>query len=170
MMRLANQSRMALFSPKMRSNVGSMVSRSSSVSFTSKTIRGSWAIWPRQPRISPDCIFVLAAGTIESTRLALDSLQAPAMGAKRMGSNLMAHLRSDITAQIRRSAIPGLPSQPTELEMAALLVRGTTSDGHEYHMQVTASAGGSSDANLFAAVPDLDLLNALRANQDPGWI
>src|SRR5205823_9163244 len=59
---------------------------------------------------------------------------------------------------------------PTELEMAALLVRGTTSDGHEYHLQVTASAGGSSDANLFTAVPDLDLLNALRANQDPGWI
>ena len=124
----------------------------------------------RQPLISPDCIFVLAAGTIESTRLALDSLQAPAMGTKRMGSNLMAHLRSDITAQIRRSAISGLPAQPTELEMAALLVRGATTDGHEYHLQVTASAGGSSDANLFTAVPDLDLLNALRANQDPGWI
>jgi len=124
----------------------------------------------RQPLISPDCIFVLAAGTIESTRLALDSLQAPALGTKRMGSNLMAHLRSDVTAQIRRSAIPGLPTQPSELEMAALLVRGTTSDGHEYHMQVTASAGGSSDANLFTAVPDLDLLDALRANQDPGWI
>src|SRR5439155_11818038 len=124
----------------------------------------------RQPLISPDCIFVLAAGTIESTRLALDSLQSPVLGTKRMGSNLMAHLRSDVTAQIRRTAIPGLPAQPTELEMAALLVRGTTSDGHEYHLQVTASAGGSSDANLFTAVPDLDLLNALRANQDPGWI
>ena len=37
-------------------------------------------------------------------------------------------------------------------------------------MQVKASSGGSSDANLFAAVPDLDLLNALRANQDPGWV
>jgi hypothetical protein len=46
----------------------------------------------------------------------------------------------------------------------------STTDGHEYHLQVTASAGGSSDANLFTAVPDLDLLNALRANQDPGWI
>ena len=124
----------------------------------------------RQLLISPDCIFVLAAGTIESTRLALDSLQSPVLGTKRMGSNLMAHLRSDVTAQIRRTAIPGLPAQPTELEMAALLVRGTTSDGHEYHLQVTASAGGSSDANLFTAVPDLDLLNALRANQDPGWI
>jgi hypothetical protein len=87
-----------------------------------------------------------------------------------MGSNLMAHLRSDITARIRRSAIPGLPAQPTQLEMAALLVRGTTSDGHEYHFQVTASAGPASDATLFAAVPDLELLDALRANQNPGWI
>jgi choline dehydrogenase-like flavoprotein len=79
----------------------------------------------RSPLISPDCTVVSAAGTIESTRLALDSLPAPAMGTKRMGSNLMAHLRSDITARIRRSAIPGLPANPTALEMAALLVRGT---------------------------------------------
>jgi choline dehydrogenase-like flavoprotein len=124
----------------------------------------------RPPLLSSDCIVVLAASTIESTRLALDSLPAPAIGAQRMGSNLMAHLRSDITARIRRSAIPGLPAQPTALEIAALLVRGATSDGHEYHLQVTASAGGSSDANLFTAVPDLDLLDALRANQDPAWI
>jgi len=124
----------------------------------------------RPPLLSPDCIVVLAASTIESTRLALDSLPAPAMGANRMGSNLMAHLRSDITARIRRSAIPGLPAQPTALEIAALLVRGATSDGHEYHLQVTASAGSSSDANLFTAVPDMDLLDALRANQDPAWI
>jgi choline dehydrogenase-like flavoprotein len=125
----------------------------------------------RPPLLSPDCTVVLAAGTIESTRLALESLPAPAMGANRMGSNLMAHLRSDVTARVRRSAIPGLPAQPTEeLEMAALLVRGSTSDGHEYHLQVTASAGGASDATLFTAVPDLDLLDALRANQDPAWI
>jgi choline dehydrogenase-like flavoprotein len=124
----------------------------------------------RRPLLAPDCTVVLAASTVESTRLALDSLPAPTMGANRMGSNLMAHLRSDITARIRRSAIPGLPAQPTALEIAALLVRGTTSDGHEYHFQVTASAGSSSDANLFTAVPDLDLLDALRANQDPGWI
>src|SRR6267154_1799995 len=124
----------------------------------------------RPPLLSSDATVVLAAGTIESTRLALDSLPPPAMGSNRMGSNLMAHLRSDITARIRRSAIPGLPAQPTALEMAALLVRGTTSDGHEYHFQVTASAGPASDATLFTAVPDLELLDALRANQNPGWI
>jgi hypothetical protein len=124
----------------------------------------------RPPLLSPDCTVVIAAGTIESTRLALDSLPSPALGANRMGSNLMAHLRSDITARIRRSAIPGLAAQPTALEIAALLVRGATTDGHEYHMQVTASAGRGSDDNLFTAVPDLDLLEALRANQDPAWI
>jgi choline dehydrogenase-like flavoprotein len=124
----------------------------------------------RPPLLSPDCTVVMAAGTIESTRLALDSVPPPAMGANRMGSNLMAHLRSDITARIRRSAIPGLPTTPTDLEVAALLVRGATSDGHEYHMQVTASAGSGSDATLFTAVPDLDLLDKLKANQDPAWI
>ena len=124
----------------------------------------------RPPLLSSDCTVVLAASTIESTRLALDSLPAPAMGARRMGSNLMAHLRSDITARIRRSAIPGLSPHATTLEIAALLVRGTTSDGHAYHFQVTASAGVGSDANLFTSVPDLELLDALIANQDPAWV
>jgi choline dehydrogenase-like flavoprotein len=122
----------------------------------------------RPPLISPDCTVVLAAGTIESTRLALDSLLPPATGANRMGSNLMAHLRSDITAKIKRSAIIATP--PKELEIAALLVRGATSDGHQYHFQVTASAGTGSDDNLFAAIPDLEFLDHLRANQDPDWI
>src|SRR5207247_5086367 len=99
----------------------------------------------RPPLLSPDCTVVLAASTIESTRLALDSLPAPATGGNRMGSNLMAHLRSDIVASIRRSAIPGLSPTATTLEIAALLVRGTTSDGHASHFQVTVSAGLGSD-------------------------
>ena len=124
----------------------------------------------RPPLLSPDCTVVLAASTIESTRLALDSLPAPTMGTRRMGSNLMAHLRSDITGRIRRSAIPGLSPTATTLEIAALLVRGTTSDGHAYHFQVTASAGVGSDTNLFTAIPDLDQLDSIRAKQDPAWI
>src|SRR5882724_11060668 len=125
----------------------------------------------RPPLLSDSCQVILAASTIESTRLALDSLPAPALGAnRRMGSNLMAHLRSDITGRIRRTAIPGLPATATDLEIAAMLVRGTTSDGHEYHFQITASAGRGSDDNLFTSVPDLDLLDAIRANQDPAWI
>jgi choline dehydrogenase-like flavoprotein len=125
----------------------------------------------RQPLISPNCTVVVANGTIESTRLALTCFPAAPTGANRMGSNLMAHLRSDISGRIRRSAIPGLPATPgDELEIAALLVRGVTSDGHEYHMQVTASTGPSSDSNLFTSVPDLELLDRLRANQDKGWV
>src|SRR6266851_1300186 len=125
----------------------------------------------RPPLLSESCAVVLAASTIESTRLALDSLPSPALGSnRRMGSNLMAHLRSDITGRIRRTAIPGLPPTATTLEIAALIVRGVTSDGHEYHFQVTASAGSGSDANLFTSVPDLDLLDTIRANQDPAWI
>jgi len=123
------------------------------------------------PLLSDSCTVVLANGTIESTRLALDSLPSPALAAsRRVGSNLMAHLRSDITGRIRRTAIPGLPATATALEIAALLVRGTTSDGHEYHLQVTASAGRASDDNLFTSVPDLDLLDAIKANQDPAWV
>jgi len=125
----------------------------------------------RSPLLSENCAVVLAASTIESTRRALDSLPGPALAAnRRVGSNLMAHLRSDITGRIRRSAIPGLPATATELEVAAMLVRGATSDGHEYHLQITASAGRGSDDNLFTSVPDLDLLDAIRANQDPAWV
>jgi choline dehydrogenase-like flavoprotein len=125
----------------------------------------------RPPLLSDNCAVVLAASTIESTRLALDSLPAPALSAnRRLGSNLMAHLRSDITGRIRRTAIPGLPATATELEVAALLVRGATSDGHQYHLQVTASAGRGSDDNLFTSVPDVELLDSIRANQDPAWV
>src|SRR5262245_17313643 len=125
----------------------------------------------RPPLLSNNCAVILAPGTIESTRLALDSLPTPALGGnRRMGSNLMAHLRSDITGRIRRTAIPGLPATATTLEIAAMLVRGTTSDGHEYHLQITASAGRGSDDNLFTSVPDLELLEAIKANQDPAWI
>jgi hypothetical protein len=49
--------------------------------------------------ISPQCAVILAASTIESTRLALHSFPTPLMG-----RNLMAHVRSDFTVRIKRSA------------------------------------------------------------------
>src|SRR4051812_3645130 len=105
----------------------------------------------RPPLLSENCAVVLAASTIESTRLALDSLPPAVLAAnRRVGSNLMADMRSDITGRI--PAIPGLAAIATELEVAALLVRGTTTDGHEYHFQVTTSAGRGSDDNLFTSV------------------
>jgi hypothetical protein len=113
--------------------------------------------------VPPSCRVVLAASTIESTRLALHSFPAPAMG-----RNLMGHLRSNFVARIERAAFPGLPGK---VETAAALVRGGTSQGR-FHLQFTAAANqsGGSDALLFAMVPDLDLLGPLLANVDPNWV
>jgi choline dehydrogenase-like flavoprotein len=113
--------------------------------------------------LAPSCSVILAASAIESTRLALVSFpRAP------MGGNLMAHMRTDITVRIRRAAFQPLPQH---VETAALLIRGGTAQGR-FHIQVTASASRTlgSDGLLFRMVPDLDLLDALLANDDPDWI
>ena len=81
--------------------------------------------------VSPGCAVILAASAIETTRLALHSFPTALMG-----RNLMAHVRSDFTVRIRRSALPSLP---TNVETAALLVRGLAPSGR-FHIQVTASA------------------------------
>jgi hypothetical protein len=108
--------------------------------------------------VSPDCGVVLALGTIESTRLALESFPTP-----QMGRNLMAHLRSNITVRIKRSALGALPAS---LGPAALLVRGSTPQGR-YHFQITAVAADTpnSEATMWRMVPDLDLLDQLTASQ-----
>ncbi len=114
--------------------------------------------------IDPACAVVLAAGTIESTRLALESFPTPAMG-----HNLMAHLRSNTTVRIHRSAFdPGLPQR---LEAAALLVRGSTGAGR-YHLQVTAACvmGSNPETYMFGMVPDIDLLDRMLAAQGGDWI
>lgn len=119
--------------------------------------------------LATDCRIVLGAGTIESTRLALASFPAPGMGA-----NLMAHLRSDITVRIKRSAL-GL-GPVAGLETAALLVRGQAGlaggAARRFHLQVTAAPSPTSDTetNLFTAIPDLDHLEQIRASQDPDWV
>src|SRR6266436_5970018 len=109
--------------------------------------------------VSPDCAVVLAASTIESTRLALESFPTPLMG-----RNLMAHLRSNTTFRIPRSVLGTLPQQ---LAAAAMLVRGSTPQGR-YHLQVTAAAVDSpnSEATMWRVVPDLDLLDQLLSSQD----
>lgn len=112
--------------------------------------------------ISPACAVILAGSAIESTRLALQSFPTALMG-----RNLMAHVRSDFAVRIRRSALPPLP---LDLETAALLVRGSAPTGR-FHIQVTASANpGGSDALLFQMIPDIELLDAHLANDDPDWI
>jgi len=116
--------------------------------------------------VAPECAVVLAAGTIESTRLALESFPRP-----EMGRNLMAHLRSNTTVRIKRSLFPKLKTKPGELEAAALIVRGSTPESR-YHLQVTAAdvRGSDPEKNMFHMIPDIDLLNQIAANQDPDWI
>jgi hypothetical protein len=101
--------------------------------------------------IDPSCAVIFAASGIESTRLAMYSFPSPLMG-----RNLMAHLRSDFTFRIHRSALPPVPGH---VQTAALLVRGSAPTGR-FHLQVTASTSrGGSDELLFRMVPDIDLLD-----------
>lgn len=118
---------------------------------------------PKVLAISPACSVVLASGTIEATRLALESFATPLMG-----RNLMAHLRSNTVVRIHRTAID--PTLPKRLETAALLVRGSTPAGR-YHLQVTAAAGaGGSEDVMFRMIPDIDLLDQILAAQQEDWI
>ena len=84
-----------------------------------------------------------------------------------MGRNLMAHVRSDFTVRIRRSALPPIPGH---VQTAALLVRGVAPTGR-FHLQVTASTSrAGSDELLYRMIPDIDLLDQQLANTDPDWI
>jgi GMC oxidoreductase len=114
--------------------------------------------------VSPSCAVVLAMGAVESTRVALQSFPTPLMG-----RNLMAHLRTNMTVRIRRSAISA--TLPTQLETAAVLVRGSTLQGR-FHLQFTASASptSASDDLLFRMIPDMDLLSSILDAQKSDWI
>jgi len=114
--------------------------------------------------IAPQCVVVLAPGTIESTRIALESFPTASNPAdEKMGRNLTVHMRSTTTVQIRRSALqrPGKPLKDG-LQTAALLVRGETGDGH-FHLQVTAAddPDQNSDSLLFRMIPDIDQLKTI---------
>src|SRR5215472_4191730 len=122
--------------------------------------------------IPPGCAVVLAAGTVESTRLALDSLGvgSTAFGSPRAG-NLMAHLRSNITVRIKRTAL-GLPAAPpADLETTAFLVRGK-SQGRQFHFQISAASTGDTnpEKNMWEQIPDVELQDHIRAIQDPNWV
>ena len=114
--------------------------------------------------ITSKCAVVLASGTIEATRLALESFPTPLMG-----RNLMAHLRSNTVVRIKRSAFD--PALKKQLEAAALLVRGSTPKGR-YHLQVTAAAimGANSEAAMWRMIPDIDLVDKTLADQSADWI
>jgi choline dehydrogenase-like flavoprotein len=123
--------------------------------------------------VRPNCAVILAAGTIESTRLALRSFPTspnnPA--SELMGRNLMAHVRTNIFVRIKRAAFDPGGTLPNAVQTGALLLRGSTPQG-KFHVQITASAdpGGNSDALLFSMIPDIDLLDATLANQTANTI
>jgi choline dehydrogenase-like flavoprotein len=120
--------------------------------------------------VAPGTAVIIANGTVEATRLALESLSVGSLqfGSARVG-NLMAHLRSNITVRIKRSAFGLAP--PVDLETAALLVRGSAL-GRRFHHQMTAAAvaGPNPESNMWSMVPDIDMIGNLLANQDPNWV
>lgn len=121
--------------------------------------------------LSATASVILANGTIEATRIALDSLGvgSTANGSPRVG-NLMAHLRSNIVVRVKRSAL-GLGNPVTELETTAHIVRGKAL-GRRFHLQVTAAAvpGSDPEKNMWSMVPDIELQQNMLANQDPDWL
>jgi len=114
---------------------------------------------PRFYNVPSNCSVVISTGTIESTRLAMESFPTPMMG-----KNLMGHLRSNLTVKIKRDVIS--PTLPKQLEAAALFVRGSTPNAR-YHIQVTASAiaGTNPEASMFRMIPDIELLEKHLASQ-----
>lgn len=113
-------------------------------------------------------VVVLASGTIESTRLALQSFQGTPWY-DLIGTNLMAHIRSNYVVAIPRTEIAVPPTG--DLETSALFVKGRKahSDGtlSHFHLQITAAGlkgiGNNSEGELFQKIPDIDTVDNFRA-------
>jgi hypothetical protein len=127
------------------------------------------------PRNNGQSVVVIALGTVETTRLALTTFQQSLGGraAQRMGTNLIAHLRSNLTIRIPRAAIAANlpPTVIDSLQCSALLVKGKASNGRTFHFQITATGlsklGTDSEAELFKKLPTLEHFeNMLRATDD----
>lgn len=127
------------------------------------------------PRAGHQGVVVIALGTVETTRVALTTFGQSLAGraADRMGTNLIAHLRSNLTIRVPRAAIAANlpPIAITSLQCSALLVKGKAPNGRTFHFQITASGlgklGADSEAELFKKIPTLEHLNdMLRANDD----
>lgn len=117
---------------------------------------------PRHLPLAPGARVVLANGTIEATRLAIESFPTP-----RMGRNLMGHLRSNLVVRIRRDV---LTAPNKDVATAALLVRGETPQGR-YHIQVTAvdTLGKGSEEEMWHMVPDIDLRQRMESRR-ADWV
>ncbi|HYX04235.1 MAG TPA: GMC oxidoreductase, partial [Reyranella sp.] len=136
---------------------------------------GSVDVMLAPPRNGGQSAVVLALGTVETTRVARTTFQQSLAGraADRMGKNLIAHLRSNLTIRIPRAAIAANlpPTVIPSLQVSALLVKGKAANGKTYHFQITASGlnklGVDSEAELFKKMPTLEHIDAmLRATDD----
>jgi hypothetical protein len=124
-------------------------------------------------RVLPTCVVVIAMGTIESTRMALLSFHG-IPNYHLIGTNLLAHLRSNTTINVPISALKYLPSDglnPPKSRQSALFLKGRVDLGGgkigHFHLQITASATGNereqnSELELFQRIPDIDQLYAMQ--------
>lgn len=118
-------------------------------------------------------VVVLAAGTIESTRLALLSFGGT-LGYDLIGTNLLAHMRSNYTFRIPREALQALPASLRNLQASALFVKGRKTHGDgttgHFHLQITAAGckglGTNSEAELQQKIPDIDTIDNFRSIDD----
>jgi hypothetical protein len=123
-------------------------------------------------------VVILSQGTIETTRLAYLTFQNSLSwrAAQRIGKNLVAHLRSNLTIRVPRASVPNLPAlnDIKSLEVSALFVKGKASVGgadRYFHLQITASAvptpsETNSEAELFKKIPDYDNIQRLKRATD----
>jgi choline dehydrogenase-like flavoprotein len=119
---------------------------------------------------------VIALGTIESTRLAINTFKDSLSGraAQRMGKNLIAHLRSNLTIRVSKTSLTSLPaSAQSSLQASALFVKGKANIAGEdrlFHLQITASGlnklGQDSEAELFKKIPDTEQMDAMLRADD----
>jgi len=118
---------------------------------------------------------VVTLGTVETTRVAITTFQQSLAGraAQRMGTNLIAHLRSNLTIRVPKAAIVANlpPTALNSLQCSALLVKGKAPNGRTFHFQITASGlqklGTDSEAELFKKIPTLEhFQDLLRATDD----
>jgi choline dehydrogenase-like flavoprotein len=122
--------------------------------------------------LPPRGVVILASGTIESARLALESF-AGTRGYELIGTNLVSHMRSNYTFRLPRAVVPALAGR--DLQASALFVkcRKSHADGTISYFQLQISAAGlkgigtNSEAELFQKIPDIDTLDNFRlADED----
>lgn len=136
---------------------------------------GSAEVRLTQPRNGRQGCVVIALGTVETTRVALTTFHESLSGraAQRMGTNLIAHLRSNLSIRVPKKAIEAHlpPTTIPSLQCSALLVKGKAPNGRTFHFQITATGlsklGVDSEAELFKKIPTLEhLQDMLRATDE----